>query len=76
VTYWSRLGAVTMEMECSLLFIMGRLFNIPTACVTGIIDERLNSGNIVVKQRDIAIERAIKLVIEYLKSRFFDNEGK
>jgi uridine phosphorylase len=76
VSYWSRLGAVTMEMECSLLFVMGRLFNIPTACVTGIIDERLNSGDSIVKQRDIAIERAIKLVIEYLKSRFFDNEGK
>jgi len=71
VTYWSRLGAAAMEMECSLLFIMGRLFNIPTACVTGIIDEWLNSGDIIVEQRDIAIERAIKLVIEYLRSRIF-----
>jgi len=76
VSYWSRLGAVNVEMECSLLFIMGRLFNIPTACVTGIIDERLNSGDSSVKQRDIAIERAIKLVIEYLRSRIFDNDGK
>jgi len=76
VSYWSRLGAVTMEMECSLLFVMGRLFNIPTACVTGIIDERLNSGDSIVKQRDIAIERAIRLVIEYLRSRIFDSEGK
>jgi purine-nucleoside phosphorylase len=65
-----------MDMECSLLFIMGRLFNIPTACVTGIIDERLNSGNIIIEQRDRAIERAIKLVIEYIRSRIFDNEGK
>ena len=76
VTYWSRLGAVNMDMECSLLFIMGRLFNIPTACVTGIIDERLNRGDIIVEQRDIAIERAIRLVIEYLRSRIFDSEGK
>jgi len=76
VTYWSRLGAVNVEMECSLLFIMGRLFNIPTACVTGIIDERLNSGDIIVEQRDIAIERAIKLVIEYLRSRGFDNKRR
>jgi len=77
VSYWSRLSAVNIDMECSLLFIMGRLFNIPTACVTGIIDERLHSGdNIIVEQRDIAIERAIKLVIEYLRSRGFDNERK
>ena len=76
VSYWSRLSAVNMDMECSLLFIMGRLFNIPAACVTGIIDERLNRGGIIVEQRDIAIERAIKLVIEYLRSRGFDNERK
>ena len=74
VSYWSRLGAVNMDMECSLLFIMGRLFSIPTACVTGIIDERLNRGDIIVEQRDIAIERAIRLVIEYIHSRIFDNE--
>jgi len=36
----------------------------------------LNSGDIIVEQRDIAIERAIKLVIEYLRSRIFDNERK
>ncbi|MBE9542799.1 MAG: hypothetical protein IMF01_10815, partial [Proteobacteria bacterium] len=72
VSYWSRLSAVNMDMECSLLFIMGRLFNIPTACVTGIIDERLNRGDSSVEQRDMAIERAIRLVIEYLRSRVFD----
>jgi hypothetical protein len=55
---------------------MGRLFNIPTACVTGIVDELLKSGDIIVEQRDIAIERAIKLVIEYLRSRIIDNERK
>jgi uridine phosphorylase len=74
VSYWSRLGAVNMEMECSLLFIMGRLFDIPTACVTGIIGERLSSGDIILEQMDVAVERAIRLVIEYLKSRIFDDE--
>ncbi|MEA1943933.1 MAG: nucleoside phosphorylase [Euryarchaeota archaeon] len=73
VSYWSRLGAVNMEMECSLLFIMGRLFNIPTACVTGIVDERLSSGNIIPEQMDMAIESAIRLVIEYLRSQVSDN---
>ncbi len=68
VDYWSRLGAVNMEMECSLLFIMGRLFDIPAACVTGIIGERLDSSDIVVEQMDVAVERAIRLVIEYLRS--------
>ncbi|NOR48418.1 MAG: hypothetical protein GQ533_10320 [Methanosarcinaceae archaeon] len=68
VDYWSRLGAVNMEMECSLLFIMGRLFDIPTACVTGIIGERWDSSDIVVEQMDVAVERAIRLVIEYLRS--------
>ena len=68
------MGAVNMEMECSLLFVMGRLFNIPTACVTGIIGERLDSGDIIVEQMDVAVERAIRLVIEYLKSRIFDDE--
>ncbi len=68
VDYWSRLGAVNMEMECSLLFIMGRLFDIPTACVTGIIGERLDNDDMVPEQMDIAIERAIRLVMEYLRS--------
>ena len=69
VRYWSRLGAVNMEMECSLLFIMGRLFNIPTACVTAIIGERPDSDDIIPEQMDIGVERAIRLVIEYLGSR-------
>ena len=68
VDYWSRLGAVNMEMECSLLFIMGRLFDIPTACVAGIIGERLDSSDIIVEQMDVAVESAIRLVIEYLRS--------
>ncbi|KAF5423521.1 MAG: uridine phosphorylase [Candidatus Methanomarinus sp.] len=71
VRYWSRLGAVNMEMECSLLFIMGRLFNIPTACVTAIIGERPDSDDIIPEQMDIGVERAIRLVIEYLGSRIF-----
>ena len=71
VRYWSRLGAVNMEMECSLLFIMGRLFNIPTACVTAIIGERPKSGDIIIEQMDVGVERAIRLVIEYLISRIF-----
>ena len=57
-----------MEMECSLLFIMGRLFDIPTACVTGIIGERLDNDDMVPEQMGIAIERAIRLVMEYLRS--------
>ncbi len=61
-------GAVNMEMECSLLFIMGRLFDIPTACVAGIIGERLDSSDIIVEQMYVAVERAIRLVIEYLRS--------
>nr|QNO42316.1 hypothetical protein KODGCDNG_00003 [Methanosarcinales archaeon ANME-2c ERB4]QNO43025.1 hypothetical protein HGKCJMEE_00003 [Methanosarcinales archaeon ANME-2c ERB4]QNO43203.1 hypothetical protein IMGOGGGD_00003 [Methanosarcinales archaeon ANME-2c ERB4]QNO45294.1 hypothetical protein FDHENAIA_00008 [Methanosarcinales archaeon ANME-2c ERB4]QNO45528.1 hypothetical protein MALFCOLD_00003 [Methanosarcinales archaeon ANME-2c ERB4] len=68
------MGAVNMEMECSLLFIMGRLFDIPTACVTGIIGERLDSGDIIVEQMDVAVGRAIRLVMEYLKSGIFDDE--
>ena len=60
---------MNMEMECSLLFIMGRLFNIPTACVTAIIGERPDSGDIILEEMDIAVERAIRLVIEYLRSR-------
>jgi len=69
VKYWSRLGAVNMEMKCSLLFIMRRVFKIPTACVTAIIGKRPDSSNIILEQTDIAVERAIRLVIESLISR-------
>jgi uridine phosphorylase len=72
VSYWSRLGAVAMEMECALLFIMGRLFKIPTACVTAISAEQLNSDDILREQMERAKERAIRLVIEYLRSRVFE----
>jgi uridine phosphorylase len=61
---YSRLNILNYEMECGTLFKISSVYGLIAGCVCGVVAQRLDHENVMLEQKDIAIERAIQVAIQ------------
>jgi len=61
---YRRLNVLNYEMECGTLFKMALVYGIRSGCVCGVIAQRTLSEEVIVKQKSIAINNAIKVAVQ------------
>jgi uridine phosphorylase len=60
---YRRLNILNYEMECGTLLKMAGVYHFAAACVCGVIAQRSFSESVVLPQKDVAIENAIKVAV-------------
>ncbi len=60
---YRRLNILNYEMEAGTLFKMGGVYGFAAACVCGVVAQRTASENVVLSDKDLAVDRAIKVAI-------------
>jgi uridine phosphorylase len=65
---YQRLNVLNFEMEAGTLFKMGSVYGFRAGCVCAIIAQRTDSENIVLDKKNTAIENAIRVALETVKS--------
>ena len=58
------LNVLNYEMETGTLFKMGSVYGFTAASICGVIAQRTESENIVAQDKNLAVERAIKIALE------------
>ena len=51
-------------MEAGTLFKMGGVYGFAAACICGVIAQRTASEDIIAEDKNLAVERAIKVAID------------
>lgn len=60
---YRRLNVLNYEMECGTLFKMAGVYNFAAACVCGVVAQRTMSEDVVLDEKDSAVENAIAVAI-------------
>ena len=63
---YRRLNILNYEMEAGTLFKMAGVYGFAAACVCGVIAQRTQAEDIVLADKDLAVKRAIEVVINSL----------
>ena len=69
---YRRLNILNYEMECGTLFKMGTVYGFAAGCVCGVIAQRTEDESVLVEQKTIAVENAIRIALhaaEHLTDR-------
>ncbi|MDJ0535863.1 MAG: nucleoside phosphorylase [Xenococcaceae cyanobacterium MO_207.B15] len=61
---YRNLNILNYEMEAGTLFKMAGVYGFAAACICGVIAQRTESEDIIAKDKNLAVERAIKLALE------------
>jgi uridine phosphorylase len=61
---YRRLNILNYEMEAGTLFKMAGVYGFAAACVCGVVAQRNASENIILADKDLAVTRAIEVVIQ------------
>jgi uridine phosphorylase len=65
---YRRLNILNYEMECGTLFKMAGVYNFAAAAVCGVVAQRNVAEDVVLSQRDIAVENAILTAIHAVEN--------
>ena len=60
---YRHLNVLNYEMESGTLFKMGGVYGFAAACVCGVIAQRTASEQVVLEQKGVAVEQAIKVAV-------------
>lgn len=60
---YRHLGIMNYEMEAGMLFKMGGVYSFASACICGVVAQRTSSEQVVLEQKDQAIQRAIAVAV-------------
>lgn len=60
---YRRLNVLNYEMECGTLFKMAGVYNFAAACVCGVVAQRTIGENIILNQKDLAVNHAIQVAL-------------
>ena len=63
---YCRLNVLNYEMEAGTLFKMGGVYGFAAACICAVVAQRTEAEDIVLSDKDLAVTRAIEVVIETL----------
>lgn len=61
---YRRLNILNYEMECGTLLKMAGVYGFRAGCVCGVVAQRTSSEEVVVEQKSIAIDNAIKVAVQ------------
>ena len=61
---YRNLKIINYEMEAGTLFKMGGVYGFAAACICGVIAQRTASEDIIAEDKNLAVERAIKVAID------------
>lgn len=61
---YRRLNILNYEMECGTLFKMASVYGFRAACVCGVVAQRTIGENVMLEQKSIAIDNAIKVAVQ------------
>lgn len=61
---YRRLNILNYEMECGTIFKMANVYGFRAGCVSGVIAQRNVSEEVMVEQKGIAIDNAIKVAVQ------------
>jgi uridine phosphorylase len=61
---YRNLNILNYEMEAGTLFKMGSVYGFAAACICGVVAQRNEGENIMPEEKKLAVERAIKIVID------------
>ncbi len=64
---YRRLNILNYEMEAGTLFKMAGVYGFAAACICGVVAQRTQAEDIVLADKDLAVQRAITVVINSLK---------
>lgn len=60
---YRNLNILNYEMECGTLFKMAGVYNFAAACVCGVVAQRTLGENVIIEQKDRAVEKSIKVAV-------------
>jgi uridine phosphorylase len=60
---YRHLNILNYEMEAGTLFKMAGVYGFAAACVCGVVAQRSEAEDIVLKDKDLAVKRAIEVAI-------------
>lgn len=60
---YRRLNILNYEMECGTLFKMAGVYNFAAAAVCGVVAQRTTGENVILQQKDIAVNQAIAVAL-------------
>ena len=61
---YRHLNILNYEMEAGTLFKMTGVYGFSAACICGVIAQRTESEDIIAQDKNLAVERAIKVALE------------
>ncbi len=61
---YRHLNILNYEMEAGTLFKMASVYGFAAACICGVIAQRTESEDIIAKDKNLAVERAIKVALQ------------
>jgi uridine phosphorylase len=61
---YRRLNILNYEMECGTLFKMAGVYQFAAACICGVIAQRTSSEEVLLEQKEDAIENAIAVAVK------------
>jgi uridine phosphorylase len=65
---YRRLNILNYEMECGTLFKMAGVYHFAAACICGVIAQRTSSEEVLLEQKEDAIENAIAVAVRAVKN--------
>ncbi|HEY9613781.1 nucleoside phosphorylase [Allocoleopsis sp.] len=65
---YRRLNVLNYEMECGTLFKMAGVYGFAAACVCGVVAQRTLGEDIILEQKDVAVNNAIAVAVRGLES--------
>lgn len=66
---YRRLNVLNYEMECGTLFKMAGVYGFAAACVCGVIAQRTAGESVVLEQKAIAVDNAIRVALRAAMAR-------
>ncbi|AFZ35973.1 purine or other phosphorylase family 1 [Stanieria cyanosphaera PCC 7437] len=60
---YRNLNILNYEMEAGTLFKMGSVYGFAAACVCGVVAQRTQAEDIILKDKDLAVNRAIQVAV-------------
>jgi uridine phosphorylase len=63
---YRNLNILNYEMEAGTLFKMGSVYGFAAACICGVVAQRNEGENVMLEEKKLAVERAIKIVIDMI----------
>ena len=61
---YRHLNILNYEMECGTLFKMAGVYGFAAACVCGVIAQRTSGESVVLEQKSVAVDQAIRVAVQ------------